>query len=213
MSKERTHFRPPEKGIAKVYSFSFYSNYKSKAFEEKGLINKPYFWSEQISLMKYQVNVEENEFLVEKNREGIRLDGKPSTYTIEKFPDRYLIYSETRVTTAYVVAKNNKELTLDINGKTVTVNVKDQTELLLEKLGMESSSEAIVNELIAPMPGVIMSILVIEGQEIKKGDPLLVLEAMKMENMIKSPTDGIISTISVKKGQSVEKSETLITFD
>ena len=177
------------------------------------MINKPYFWSEQISPMKYQVNVGDNEFLAEKNRKGISLDGKPSTYTIEKLHDRYLIYSETHVTTAYVVAKNNKEVTLDVNGKTVTVNVKDQTELLLEKLGMENSSDAIVNELIAPMPGVIMSILIIEGQEIKKGDPLIVLEAMKMENMIKSPTDGIISAISVKKGQSVEKSETLITFD
>jgi len=59
---------------------------------------------------------------------------------------------------------------------------------------------------------VILSILVEEGQEIKKGEALLILEAMKMENMIKSPTDGIVTSISIEKDQSVEKNETLISF-
>ena len=162
--------------------------------------------------MKYQVNVEEKEFLVEKTGNEIKLNDTPSTYTIEKFEDRYLIHSKTQVTTLYVVEKDEQNITLEVNGKVVQVNVKDQTELLLEKPGMETISDSVVNELAAPMPGVIISILAKDGLEIKKGDPLLVLEAMKMENMIKSPADGIVASISVKEGQSVEKGERLIAF-
>ena len=62
------------------------------------------------------------------------------------------------------------------------------------------------------MPGLVLSVLVTEGDEVKKGDNLLVLEAMKMENMIKSPTDGIIKKIEIKQGNKVEKNELLISF-
>ena len=167
----------------------------------------------QTDLMKYQVKIENNDFLVEKIQQRIRLNGELPPYTIEKFHDRYLIYSETLVTTAYVIEKTDKDVFLDVNGKIVRVNVKDQTELLLEKLGMESFFGSVINEIIAPMPGVIMTILVKEGDDVKKDDPLLVLEAMKMENMIKSPIDGVLSSICVKEGQSVKKSETLIRYN
>ena len=62
------------------------------------------------------------------------------------------------------------------------------------------------------MPGMVLNILVTEGQDIKKGDPLIVLEAMKMENVLKSPTDGIVKKINVNKGIAVEKNQVLIQF-
>ena len=62
------------------------------------------------------------------------------------------------------------------------------------------------------MPGLVLDIRVVEGDAVKKGDPILVLEAMKMENIIKSPTDGIVKKINVKKGVAVEKSQVLIHF-
>ena len=67
-------------------------------------------------------------------------------------------------------------------------------------------------DLKAPMPGLVVEVSVSEGQEIKKGDKLVVLEAMKMENILKSPADGVVKKVNVKKGNTVEKNEVLILF-
>ncbi|MCL4105942.1 UNVERIFIED_CONTAM: hypothetical protein GTU68_012580 [Idotea baltica] len=63
------------------------------------------------------------------------------------------------------------------------------------------------------MPGLIHSIAVEPGQEVKKGDALLILEAMKMENIIKSPTDGTIGKIHIEQGNTVDKGQLMVTFD
>jgi biotin carboxyl carrier protein len=62
------------------------------------------------------------------------------------------------------------------------------------------------------MPGLVLSVLVSAGQEVKKGDKLLVLEAMKMENIIKAGGDGVVAQIMVNQGQAVDKNQTLIEF-
>jgi biotin carboxyl carrier protein len=69
-----------------------------------------------------------------------------------------------------------------------------------------------VNDIKAPMPGMVLNILVKEGDTVKKGDAILVLEAMKMENILKSPTDGLIKKIAAVKGTAVEKNQLLIQF-
>lgn len=65
----------------------------------------------------------------------------------------------------------------------------------------------------APMPGTILSINVTKGQTVKKGEILLVLEAMKMENEIVSPIDGKVISINVKPGDNVNSGEILISLD
>jgi biotin carboxyl carrier protein len=62
------------------------------------------------------------------------------------------------------------------------------------------------------MPGLVLEVRVKVGDTVKKGDPLLVLEAMKMENILKSPADGIIQKVHVQKSAAVEKNQTLINF-
>jgi len=69
-----------------------------------------------------------------------------------------------------------------------------------------------INKLDAPMPGNILDVLVSKGDKVAKGDPLLILEAMKMENVIKAPTDVTIQKINVLVGDNVEKNQTLIEF-
>ena len=64
----------------------------------------------------------------------------------------------------------------------------------------------------APMPGTIVSVNVSEGQSVKKGDVLVVLEAMKMENEIKAPRDGSVTSVAVSKGASVDTGATLVTI-
>lgn len=78
---------------------------------------------------------------------------------------------------------------------------------------MSLSGAAKIKELKAPMPGLVLNVLVQVGQSIQKDSPLLVLEAMKMENVIKSPIDGIISSISIINGDKVDKNQVLIQFE
>ena len=64
----------------------------------------------------------------------------------------------------------------------------------------------------APMPGTILAVNVKPGQAVKRGDVLVVLEAMKMENEIMAPNDGTVGTVNVAKGQSVQSGATLLTL-
>ena len=105
-----------------------------------------------------------------------------------------------------------KKIKLKINGALYEVEIKDQLDILLKKLGMSQNSMATLKEIKAPMPGLILHIHIEEGMEVKKGDPIMILEAMKMENNLKSPGDGKIKSIQVKTGQSVEKGQMLIEF-
>ena len=103
-------------------------------------------------------------------------------------------------------------MVLKINSVKYAIDLKDKYDELLHSLGMDNIASAKINQVKAPMPGMVLNILVHEGNEVKKGDVLLVLEAMKMENMLKSPTDGVIKKIAVQKGNAVEKNQLLIQF-
>ncbi len=107
---------------------------------------------------------------------------------------------------------NNKEFLLKINGALVKANAKDEYDQLLKSLGMDAGSSLKLNEIKAPMPGMVLEIIAKDGTNVNKGDSLLVLEAMKMENVIKSPGDGWVKQIKIKKGDKVEKNQILITF-
>ncbi len=110
------------------------------------------------------------------------------------------------------VQQEEKKFILKINGRKMEVQLKDRYDLLLEKLGMAGIASAKINQVKAPMPGLILDIKVQEGAEVKKGDTIMILEAMKMENVLKSPGEGIVKAIKVKKGDSVEKNQVLIEF-
>jgi biotin carboxyl carrier protein len=105
-----------------------------------------------------------------------------------------------------------KKLVLKVNGKKYSIEVKDKYDELLHNLGLDNIASKKINEVKAPMPGMVLSVLVGEGQEVKKGDSLLILEAMKMENILKSPADGIIKKITAVKGTAVEKNQILMQF-
>ncbi len=108
---------------------------------------------------------------------------------------------------------SDKTMTLKINGKTLEIDIKDRHDLLLDKMGMKKSSAVKINDLKAPMPGLILDVCVSIGQSVNKGDKLVVLEAMKMENVIKASGSGIVKALKAKKGESVEKGHVLIEFE
>lgn len=77
-------------------------------------------------------------------------------------------------------------------------------------MGLDVSKMQKVEPIKAPMPGLILKVLVTEGQAIKKGEPVLILEAMKMENVFKAPGDAVVKAIKIEERQAVEKGEVLI---
>lgn len=104
----------------------------------------------------------------------------------------------------------NKTYKLRINDRIVTVKLKDKIDLLLKELGMDSMNAGKVNDLKAPMPGLVVDIKVTEGQQVKKGDTIIVLEAMKMENALKAASDATVKKIVAEKGAAVEKNQVLV---
>lgn len=122
-----------------------------------------------------------------------------------------IIYSGESMNLEVLVSDaKNKKHQLKINGKVVDVQLEDKYDELLKKLGMDASSSQKIGDLKAPMPGLVVNIPVSEGDVIKKGDVLLILEAMKMENALKAVADATVKKVMVKTGQAVEKNQVLI---
>ncbi|MGZ3899881.1 MAG: acetyl-CoA carboxylase biotin carboxyl carrier protein subunit [Bacteroidia bacterium] len=113
-----------------------------------------------------------------------------------------------------VIKLNHEEKTMVIKINSVKFNLqlKDKYDELLHNLGLDNLAAKKVSDVKAPMPGMVLNVLVTEGSEVKKGDTLIVLEAMKMENILKSPSDGVIKKIIAIKGNAVEKNQILIQF-
>ena len=107
---------------------------------------------------------------------------------------------------------HEKVLFLKINSRDYKVQLTDQYDELLHRLGLDNISSAHISEIKAPMPGLVLNILVKEGAEISKGDNMIILEAMKMENIIKSPIDGIVKSVKVKTGDKLEKNQVMVSF-
>ena len=107
----------------------------------------------------------------------------------------------------------NKVFEIQINNTFYTVELKERFDDLIHQLGFDVSSASKDLHVKALMPGKVLDVLVRVGDHIKEGDNLLILEAMKMEDIIKSSCSGTISAISVSKGDSVEKNALLLTFE
>lgn len=106
-----------------------------------------------------------------------------------------------------------KQFTIEINGNHYQLHIEDEYEQLIHKMGLEVGGTQKIGNIQAPMPGLILDILVIPGQEVNEGDQILILEAMKMENVLKASGSGIIKTIAVSKGDAVEKGQLLIEME
>ena len=145
----------------------------------------------------------------------VTLNGQAFAWDIADLgADRYHVLHEGRSYNAEIVSADytTKDIVLKINGQRVELHAKDRFDLLLERLGMSNAAATKVNELKAPMPGLIVDIRVQPGQAVLKGDPLLVLEAMKMENILKAPTDGTVNSIKVTLRDNVQKGQVLVQF-
>lgn len=152
---------------------------------------------------------------VEIGGDSISLDGQSIDWDISRISEfHYHIISGGKSYNAELVSADyqQKVLTLKIEDQVFEMSIKDKMDQLLEKMGISAQNTAAIAEVKAPMPGLILDILAEVGQTIKKGDQLMILEAMKMENVLKAQGEGTITSIEVSKGDSVEKNQVLIKF-
>ena len=164
----------------------------------------------------YKIKVNDTyDFDLSAVNDTLQWNGEAIPVDVRELQDGHLhfIY-KNKSYNAEVVSENQEDKTsvVKVNGKLYEVGIEDQFDSLLKAMGMAAGSGKVAKEVKAPMPGLVLNISVVEGQEIQKGDSLLVLEAMKMENMLKSVTEGVIKKIYVSKGDKVEKNQVLIEF-
>ena len=154
-------------------------------------------------------------FQINGNDNSLTVDGQALNWDVVKITDSYFhILHDNKSYRAEIVStdKTTKTFTIKINNRPYTVSVKDKFDLLLEKMGINNAVAGKVNNIKAPMPGLIVDLMVSAGDLVKAGESLLILEAMKMENIIKSPAEGTVYAVKIKKGDRVEKGQILIEF-
>ncbi len=156
----------------------------------------------------YQVRFENG--LIYLNDEPLKID-----YSFIKDNEIHFVMDNNASITAKIIEENfdNKQYVIDINGTHHVVKIEDKMDLLMDKMGLKRQKTDKMDDVRAPMPGLVLRILVEEGQTIQKGDAMIVLEAMKMENIIKASGVGIIKSIPVAVQQAVEKNQILIEIE
>lgn len=105
-----------------------------------------------------------------------------------------------------------KRYQIQIDGRSYQVQLSDVVDQQILAMNLKSKKSNQLKELRAPMPGMVRQVNVGVGSQVDLGDSLFILEAMKMENLLKSPVNGIVSDLYVKPGESVEKNQILLSF-
>jgi biotin carboxyl carrier protein len=143
----------------------------------------------------------------------VTANGSSSAIDVQQIDERtfsLLIDGESH---RVVAEQNGDTYQVLVNGTVFEVLVESERARLLKKLNVQSTSGHIKTEIRAPMPALVTKVEVEIGQEVKPGHGLLILEAMKMENEIKSHSAGVVREIYVQKGKAVEKNELLILLE
>ncbi len=163
----------------------------------------------------FSVILQNTTLSVEKTTDSILVNQSPITWDLKWIGDRnvHLIRGNESIEAELLsFDRETKTIQIRLGYKTATLQVKDRFDILLEKMGMSATGSGALKDIKAPMPGLILDLKVKPGDEVKKGDVVLILEAMKMENIIKSPGDGVVKEVKVSLKQSVEKNQVLIQF-
>ncbi|MEI6881317.1 MAG: biotin/lipoyl-containing protein [Bacteroidota bacterium] len=162
------------------------------------------------------INMNGKEFLFDTKAGEVLINGLHQQADVVKLDkNKYHVILGDASHTIELLQKDEsgKNMSVVVDGKKQQVEIKDKYDALLKQLGMDKMLGSKMNLLKAPMPGLVLNVLVKEGDNIKKGDSLLVLEAMKMENNIKAAGDGVVKKVNVQVKQAVEKNQVLIEME
>lgn len=166
--------------------------------------------------MKFEaiIDDETTELELSENSGKVQFEDESRSYSfIRQENGRYLLRMGTKLHKIDNVEFDKHTVTFTLDGNWHSVEVRNEQDLLLDRLGFKAPGEIGKGELNAPMPGKILEVLVSEGDQVELGDPVAILEAMKMENELKAPVSGVISSIAVSEGDSLEKDALILKVE
>jgi biotin carboxyl carrier protein len=163
--------------------------------------------------MRYVTLLNGRRYEIDIQKDGsLLVNGEPRTVDFRTLaPSLYSVITDSQ-SYELAIEQTSEEIQVQLRGRLYSVNVLDERAQLLASRsgGIDTDSGEI--SIKSPMPGLIVAITVSEGQEIKSGQTIVILESMKMQNELKAPRDGVIQRISVTAGQTVEQNKLLITI-
>jgi biotin carboxyl carrier protein len=164
--------------------------------------------------MRYLTSIGEKTFKIDINRENeLVLDDVPQELDLRPIDDAGL-YSMLIANKSYeaLVEEADGEYRVLINGVLYNVQVSDERAKRLAEAAGAFASTSGEMQMKSPMPGLIVAVPIAEGDVVKKGQVVLILESMKMENELTAARDGTISAIKVQPRQAVEQGQVLLTI-
>lgn len=149
------------------------------------------------------------------DKETLLIDGKKTNFELSRLSDFVsLLRIDNKVFEVSKIGNKGDNLIISVNGKTYftlsRTSLQERASNLLEKSFASHSNKVVIT---APMPGMILKVKKSAGDYIEKGDSVIILEAMKMENEIKAPASGKISELNITAGTIVEKNSFLFSIE
>jgi len=158
-------------------------------------------------MTKYTVNIGENSYLL-SSEDIQKLDAVNTGKKV------HILEGATSIEAKLISSDlNSKTITISVGGKEIIATIEDEYDRLVDELGFTSETATVIKDINAPMPGLVLDILVSVGDAVETGTQLIILEAMKMENVLKSQGEGVIKEIKINKGDAVEKGQLLIVLE
>ena len=157
------------------------------------------------------VMAEEKKFIVD----GLEIESRSGADILWKSRDFFELIYKGQSFKGEIVKRDieNKKLTLKLNHRVFEIQKKFELDALIAKLGLDKVKVKQLKELESPMPGRILSVQVKAGDHVKVGDPILSLEAMKMENILRAERKGTVSKINAAPGDSLAVDEVIMEFE
>jgi biotin carboxyl carrier protein len=166
-------------------------------------------------MLKIKVNSKFN-FEVESDNGDLTINGEAIDTDLVRIDNRtfHIIHKGKSYHAELVsINRDDKTCAVKVGTNIYSMQITDQYDDLLHQLGMDNLKTNKISEIKAPMPGLVIRILAAEGDQVDKGGNLFVLEAMKMENIIKAVSDVKIKSVKVKAGDKVEKNQVVMVFE
>ncbi len=164
--------------------------------------------------MKFQALVLDRPLDLELDGASLTIDGETVDYTFQRIAaNEVLLLLGGRSYPFTVEPQHDGTVRLTHAGRALNVRVKTERDLLLEEFGVADAGADAVRELRAPMPGLVLSVLVEPGQDVAEAAGLVVLEAMKMENELRAAAAGTVAAVHVEAGSPVGKNDLLVSFE
>lgn len=166
--------------------------------------------------MKFETSIGDTvtELNIEPEENTLLINGSSKDYSFYTQPNgRKLLRIGNKLYKIDNVEFEKHTVRFTVDGQWCRVDVRDEQDLLMDEMGFKTAADIGEGQLKAPMPGKILEIMVEEGDEVELGDPVAILEAMKMENELKAPVSGVITSITAATNDSLEKNALILEIE